>query len=141
MLPRDWNVRSVHNGPGLSEPLAGVATTTDAATASWLSVAGCDIPFFEPCAVAALSGRVTRSDGDRDRDRGRHVSADGGHPNPPIIVPVSERNYKPFHALCRRAAVRDNVSGLAPDDGFGALLNRLDDVEYVGFDIPPESVD
>ncbi|ELK49541.1 molybdopterin-guanine dinucleotide biosynthesis protein A, partial [Haloferax sp. BAB-2207] len=71
----------------------------------------------------------------------RHVSADGDRPSPPAIVPVSERGHEPLHALYRRAAVRDNVSELAPDDGLGALLNRLDGVEYVGFDALPESVD
>ena len=138
-LPRDWDVRFVRDEPRLAGPLAGVTAAADTVTTSWLFVAGCDMPLLEPHAVAALFECAARSDGDRDPDR--HVSADGDRPSPPAIVPVSERGHEPLHALYRRAAVRDNVSELAPDDGLGALLNRLDGVEYVGFDALPESVD
>ncbi|ELZ60660.1 MULTISPECIES: molybdenum cofactor guanylyltransferase [unclassified Haloferax] len=138
-LPRDWDVRFVRDDPGLSGPLAGVAAAADTVTTSWLFVAGCDMPLLEPHAVAALFECVARRDGDGERPG--PSGGDRDRPGPPAIVPVSERGHEPLHALYRRSAVRDHVSELAPDDGLGALLDRLDGVEYVGFDALPESVD
>jgi len=143
-LPATWDVRFVRDDPSLSGPLAGVAAAAETAATPWLFVAGCDMPLLEPHAVAALFGRATHRDGDRgDGEHGRSVSAkdDRGRLKPPAVVPVSERGHEPLHALYRRAAVRNNVSELAPDDGLRALLDRLDGVEYVGFDSLPESVD
>jgi len=136
-LPRDWDARFVRDDPGLSGPLAGVTAAADTVTTPWLFVAGCDMPLLEPHAVAALFECAARRDG----DPGRSATADGYRLDPPAVVPVSEHGHEPLHALYRRSAVRNNVSELAPDDGLGALLDRLDGVEYVGFDALPESVD
>ncbi|EMA06295.1 molybdenum cofactor guanylyltransferase [Haloferax denitrificans] len=143
-LPTTWDVRFVRDDPSLSGPLAGVAAAADAVTTPWLFVAGCDMPLLEPHAVAALFERAASRDGDRgDGEHARSVSSndDRGRLKPPAVVPVSGHGREPLHALYRRAAVRENVSELAPDDGLGALLDRLDGVEHVGFDALPESVD
>ncbi|CQR51718.1 MULTISPECIES: molybdenum cofactor guanylyltransferase [Haloferax] len=143
-LPAAWGVRFVGDDPSLSGPLAGVAAAAEAAATPWLFVAGCDMPLLEPHAVAALFERAARRDGDGDHlvsaDGDRLASTGGDRSVPPAIVPVSERGHEPLHALYRRSAVRDNAFELAPDDGLGALLDRVDGVEYVGFDALPESV-
>ncbi|GGC65682.1 molybdenum cofactor guanylyltransferase [Haloferax sulfurifontis] len=143
-LPAAWDVRFVRDAERLSGPLAGVSAAASAAETPWLFVAGCDMPLLEPHAVAALFERAASRNGDGDRlisaDGDRPASTGGDRSVPPAIVPVSERGHEPLHALYRRSAVRDNVSELAPDDGLGALLDRLDGVEYVGFDALPASV-
>ncbi|WP_148415436.1 molybdenum cofactor guanylyltransferase [Haloferax sp. KTX1] len=137
-LPANWDVRFVRDAEGLSGPLAGVTAAAETAATPWLFVAGCDMPLLEPRAVAALFERAARRDGDGERPE--PSGGDRGRLSPPAIVPVSERGHEPLHALYRRSAVRDHVPELAPDDGLGALLDRVDGVEYVGFDALPESV-
>ncbi|KAB1187246.1 MULTISPECIES: molybdenum cofactor guanylyltransferase [Haloferax] len=121
-LPSAWDVRFVMDDDELTGPLAGLLSACETASTRWLFTVGCDMPLVDASTVTGTFERATRT----------------AACHPCAVVPVSRGQYEPLHAVYRRESVIDCRDRLSVDDGFGALLTELGDVDYVDIDELPQ---